>query len=170
MPARAYISGLPSWGTLIALVVDGEPLIGLIDQPYLQERYLGFPGGATLNGATIVTRACRSLSLATLSTTDPGLFVGNEKHQFAALLDRCRLVRYGLDCYAYAVLAAGFIDIVAESGLQAYDMMALVPIVRGAGGLATSWTNQAPGREGTLLATGDPELAGEALQLLATAY
>ena len=163
---RAFMAGLPTWGTLIALTFNGEPVIGLIDQPYLQERFLGTPGSTTLNGEPVRTRRCPSLAEAILSTTDPGLFVGREASAFEHLRQSCRLVRYGLDCYAYAVLAAGHIDLVAESGLKFHDIMALVPVIRGAGGLALSWRGSEPGPEGTLLAVGDPSLVESALTII----
>ena len=163
---RAFIAGLPTWGTLIALRYHGKPVIGLIDQPYVKERYLGTLTEATLNGEPIHTRRCSSLADAILSTTDPGLFAGQEADAFEALRRSCRLVRYGMDCYAYAVLAAGHIDIVAESGLQLYDIMALIPVIRGAGGTAISWSGGEPGEEGSLLALGDPSLAAPALEIL----
>ncbi len=161
---RAFISGLPTWGTLIGLRHHGEPVIGVIDQPYVGERYLGWTTGATLNGKPIRTRPCASLSNATLSTTDPDLFTGAERPLFDQLLAGSKLVRYGLDCYAYAILSSGFFDVVIESGLQLYDMMALIPVVRGAGGSATGWSGEGPGPSGRLLAVGDPSLAKQLLQ------
>ncbi|MFC4349048.1 histidinol-phosphatase [Kordiimonas lipolytica] len=163
---RAFISGLPTWGTLIALRHNGEPVIGVIDQPYIKERYLGWPGGATLNDMPIKTRACPSLDKATLSSTDPGLFKGVERDRFDTLLREIRLVRYGLDCYAYAVMAAGHMDMVVESGLKPYDMMALIPVIRGAGGSATNWEGEAPGDCGRLLALGDPTLLEQVMDIL----
>jgi len=163
---RAFISGLPSWGTLIALRFQGEPVIGVIDQPYLRERYIGWTTGACLNGELIKTRPCASLGQATLSTTDPDLFADIERPIFDQIRQATRLVRYGLDCYAYAVLAAGHIDLVVESGLKPYDMMALIPIVRGAGGIATNWSGGLPGDCGRLVAAGSAEVHGEALKFL----
>ncbi|MBO6505088.1 MAG: histidinol-phosphatase [Kordiimonadaceae bacterium] len=156
---RAFISGLPTWGTLIGLKYEGVPLIGVIDQPYLKERYVGWTSGASLNGKPIKTRACKSLSSATLSTTDSDLFDTGDRKIFDRILSEVQLVRYGLDCYAYAILSSGFMDVVMESGLQPYDMMALIPVVRGAGGSATCWSGDAPGESGKLLAVGDTSLA-----------
>jgi len=163
---RAFISGLPTWGTLIGLRYNGEPVIGVIDQPYIKERYLGWPGGATLNGMPISTRTCPSLDKATLSSTDPNLFKGTERDRFDTLIRETRLVRYGLDCYAYAVMAAGHMDLVVESGLKPYDMMALIPVIRGAGGCATNWEGEAPGECGRLVAMGDPTLLTQVLDIL----
>lgn len=164
---RAFISGLPSWGTLIALKYKGVPVIGVIDQPYLRERYIGWTAGATLNGKPISTRNCKALASATLSTTDPDLFQESERPVFDKVLNNSRLVRYGLDCYAYAIVAAGHMDIVIESGLKPYDMMALIPVVRGAGGIVTNWEGDAPGDCGRLVAAGDTSLHAEALSILA---
>ncbi|MFC3052513.1 histidinol-phosphatase [Kordiimonas pumila] len=163
---RAFISGLPTWGTLIALKYKGEPIIGIIDQPYIKERYVGWPGGASLNDKPINTRTCKSLNTATVSTTDPALFPASERPSFDALLAETRLVRYGLDCYAYAILASGFMDIVIETRLQPYDMMALIPVIRGAGGSATDWKGDAPGTCGHLLALGDAALLGNVQKIL----
>lgn len=163
---RAFISGLPVWGTLISLAYEGEPIIGVIDQPYIRERYLGCPHGATLNGDLIKTRRCANLNKATLSTTDPDLFTAEERPSFDRILAESQLVRYGLDCYGYAVLAAGHMDIVMESMLKPWDMMALIPVVRGAGGTVTNWQGGTPGGDGRLLAVGDPSLMDEALRLI----
>lgn len=165
---RAFISGLPTWGTLIGLRYEGEPIIGVIDQPYVRERYLGWyaatASGATLNGNPISTRACPTMAAATLSTTDPDLFKDFERPLFDELLAQSKLVRYGLDCYAYAILASGFFDVILESGLEPYDMMALIPVVRGAGGSATGWSGESPGASGRLLAVGDPALTQQLLK------
>jgi len=163
---RAFISGLPSWGTLIALKYKGVPVIGVIDQPYIRERYLGWTTGASLNGKAITTRASSGLAAATLSTTDPDLFTKRERPAFDGLLKASRLVRYGLDCYAYAIVAAGHMDLVVESGLKPYDMMALIPVIRGAGGIATNWAGEPPGDCGRLLATGCEDIHREALEFL----
>ncbi len=164
---RAFISGLPTWGTLIGLRYGGEPVIGVIDQPYIGERYLGWTTGATLNGKPISTRPCPNLGSATLSTTDPDLFTQAERPLFDQILGESKLVRYGMDCYAYAVLSSGFLDIVMESGLELYDLMALIPVVRGAGGSATGWSGESAGPSGRLLAVGDPALAKQLLKVTA---
>ena len=161
---RAFISGLPTWGTLIGLRYEGEPVIGVIDQPYMGERYLGWTTGATLNGNPISTRPCTALENATISTTDPDLFTDAERPLFDQILGQSKLVRYGMDCYAYAILASGFLDVIIESGLQPYDMMALIPVVRGAGGSATGWSGESPEESGRLLAVGDPSLARQLLK------
>ncbi len=166
---RAFISGLPVWGTLISLAYNNEPIIGVIDQPYINERYLGWPGGASLNGEVIKSRPCSTLATATLSTTDPDLFMAGERAAFDQILSETQLVRYGLDCYAYAVVAAGHMDIVIESGLKPWDMMALIPVVKGAGGDATSWNGSSAGEDGRLIAVGDKALLSAATKILAAA-
>ncbi|UTW56015.1 histidinol-phosphatase [Kordiimonas sp. SCSIO 12610] len=163
---RAFISGLPTWGTLIALLYKGEPIIGVIDQPYLKERYVGMPGSATLNGDKLETRQCPTLADATISTTDPDLFKGTEREAFNRVLNGSKLVRYGLDCYAYAIVASGHMDLVIENGLESYDMMALIPVIRGAGGAVTNWQSDRPGASGHLLAVGDSALIPEVEALL----
>ncbi len=141
---RAFVAGLPVWTTLIALTGPEEaPLIGVIDQPVLGERYLGWPGGARLDvcgGARpLRVSACTDLRAATIATTDPFILSPPEQGAWNHLRSAARITRYGLDAYAYARLAAGTVDLVAESGLKPWDIAALIPVVRGAGGLATDW-------------------------------
>ena len=159
---RAFICGLPSWTTLIALLDGGEPIVGLIDAPALDERYLGFAGAGGLR-----TSGCRRLAEARLSTTDPYLFAGAEAERFERLRRAARLTRYGLDAYAYARLAGGSIDLVAESGLKPHDYNALIPVVRAAGGVIGNWRGEADFSEGQVLAAASPELFEEAVQILA---
>lgn len=141
---RAFVAGLPVWTTLIALCApDGTPLIGVIDQPVLGERYVGWPGGAAIEHGDMRTplkvSSQTDLRLATIATTDPFIMTPAEQGAWTHLRHTARIVRYGLDAYAYARLAAGTIDLVAEGGLQPYDAAALIPVVRGAGGLACDW-------------------------------
>jgi len=156
---RAFIAGLPTWGVLIGLYHDGAPLIGVMDQPYLDERYRGWMEGAnvTARGETkpLQTRACANLSEAILSTTDPYLFTGAEAEAFARVRAAAKLTRYGYDCYAYCMLAAGHIDCVIENGLKPFDIAALIPIVTGAGGGITSWDGGDASTGGRVLACGD---------------
>jgi histidinol phosphatase-like enzyme (inositol monophosphatase family) len=158
---RAFICGLPSWTTLIALVEEGAPVIGLIDAPALDERYLGHEGAPWLAAS-----ACRSLAEARLSTTDPYLFAGAEAEGFARLRGAARLTRYGLDAYAYARLATGHLDLVAESGLKPHDWQALVPVVRAAGGVIGDWRGGEDLSAGQVLAAATPELFEEAVRVL----
>ena len=163
---RSFICGVPTWGTLIALLYEGRPVIGVIDQPYLKERYVGSPLGTTLNGNTIRTRACTGLSDAVMSTVDPDLFQDGERAVFDTLKTRSKLIRYSLDCYAYAILSAGHFDLILETRMKPYDIMALVPVIRGAGGMVTDWSGNEPGPDGRLVALGDPGMAAEVLPLL----
>jgi histidinol phosphatase-like enzyme (inositol monophosphatase family) len=163
---RSFICGLPTWTTLIALLEEGAPIVGLIDAPRLDERYLGDGKHAWLNGEEIRTSACRSLGVARLSTTDPFLFAGEEAAAFERLRRAVRLTRFGHDAYAYARLAAGSLDLVAESGLKPHDFNALVPVIRGAGGIIGNWRGGADLEAGQVLAAATPELFDEAVALL----
>ncbi len=177
---RAFISGLPLWGVLIALAYEGKPIIGVIDQPYIGERFSGWPGGAELSARGGVrplrVRDCAALSDAKLATTDQRLFRGSEDHAFSAVRDAVRLTRYGCDCYAYAMVALGGLDIVIESGLAPWDVAALAPVLEGAGGLLTDWRGRPIHESANLLdkttrvqalATGDARVRAAALTLLA---
>jgi myo-inositol-1(or 4)-monophosphatase len=167
---RAFVCGLPGWTTLIALLDHGEPVIGLIDAPRLDERYVGVGGRAWMIGAggerPLATGACVSLAEARLSSTDPYLFGGSEADGFDRLRRAVRLTRYGFDAYAYARLAAGTIDLVAESGLSPHDLNALVPVVRGAGGVIGNWRGGEDLSEGKVLAAASRELFEEAVKVL----
>ncbi len=175
---RGFIAGLPLWGVLIALAKDGAPIIGVIDQPYLGERFRGWPGGADLvtheGVRSLRVRACAGLNEARLATTDPTLFSGEDAARFARVRDRARLTRYGCDCYAYAMLALGGLDCVIENGLSPWDVAALAPVIEGAGGALTDWNGASLWREdwfaakGKLnaLATGDARVRTEALDAL----
>jgi inositol-phosphate phosphatase / L-galactose 1-phosphate phosphatase / histidinol-phosphatase len=157
----AFLAGRATFGTLIALLVDGFPVLGLIDQPVLGERWLGVSGqGTTLNGKAATTRICRELANATVATTGPHYFSQDEGDLFMALAsqtDHKRMVMGG-DCYNYACLASGHIDIVCEAGLKLHDFAALVPVVEGAGGLMCDWNGDPlhAGSSGHVLALGDP--------------
>jgi myo-inositol-1(or 4)-monophosphatase len=169
---RAFIAGLPLWGVLIALNYEGRPIVGVMDQPYLQERYRGWneAADATRKGERrpLKTRPCSGLGDAILSTTDPYLFDGAEAEAFARVRRAAKLTRYGCDCYAYSMVAAGTIDCVIESGLNAYDIAALIPIITGAGGGVSSWTSGDCSAGGRVLAYGDGRVRDEALELLAS--
>lgn len=135
---RAFIGGLPTWGTLIGLSRNGVPVRGMMHQPYLAERFTGDGRSARLRAPsgerTLRTRRCADLAQAILATTDPRLFAaGAEAERFRSLEGQVRMSRYGADCYAYCMLAAGQIDLVVEAGLKPYDIVALIPIVEGAG-------------------------------------
>ncbi len=168
---RAFVAGLPSWTTLIGLAgPDGVPVYGCIDQPILGERYLGWPGGAALEtaaGATpLSVSRCQDLRDAILSTTDPFILEPAEQGAFTHLRHTARLTRYGLDAYAYARLAGGSIDLVVESGLKAWDAAALIPVVRGAGGVATDWRGAPAGLGGQLACAASQAILDQALLAL----
>ena len=171
---RAFISGAPSWGTLIALNHDNAPLLGLMDQPFTGERYSAATGyGAFLrkDGAEtrLSSRACAELQDAIMATTTPDLFADAQGAKiWQAIRQAVRLTRYGGDCYNYALLAAGHIDIVFEQGLQAYDIQALVPIIREAGGVVTDLQGGDPMQGGQIIACGDACLHEKALALIGT--
>lgn len=168
----AFIAGRPIFGTLIALVADGFPLLGIIDQPILKERWLGVTGRpTTLNGLPASTRACRSLAEASLATTGPHYFDDHDGAHFMALAaktDHKRMVMGG-DCYNYAMLASGHIDLVCEAGLKLHDFAALVPVVEGAGGTMCDWNGDPlhAGSDGHVLALGDPARLEDVVEALA---
>ncbi|CAN4112403.1 unnamed protein product [Withania somnifera] len=140
---KSFITGKPVFGTLIALLYKGKPILGVIDQPVLRERWTGLSGRrTTLNGQEISTRNCSSLSKAYLYTTSPHLFNGDAEIAFARVRSKVKVPLYGCDCYAYALLASGFVDLVIESGLKPYDFLSLVPVIEGAGGIITDWKGQ----------------------------
>jgi inositol-phosphate phosphatase / L-galactose 1-phosphate phosphatase / histidinol-phosphatase len=166
---KSFISGVPLFGTLIALTHRGRPIVGLIDQPILRERWLGASGrSSTLNGAEIACRACPDLAAATLFATTPDMFRGPDAAAFARVASAVKLTRFGADCYAYGLVATGFVDLVVEASLKAYDFCAIVPIVEGAGGLATDWHGHRLGiaSDGRVLVAGDPCAHQAALALL----
>ena len=168
----SFLAGRPIFGTLIALLVDGWPVLGLIDQPIARERWLGATGQpTTLNGAAIRTRACRDLAEASIATTGPHYFTDHQGEHFMALAartDHKRMVMGG-DCYNYGLLAAGHIDIVCEAGLKLHDWAALVPVVEGAGGMMTDWNGEPlhAASDGHVLALGDPARLEDVVEALA---
>ena len=164
---KAFISGFPTWGTLIALTEDGRPLIGMMNQPVTGERFFGHPEGAYLGEKKLHTRACARLEDASLFCTEPEMFApGYERNGFDALSARVVHTRYGGDCYAYSMLAMGFVDLVVEADLKPWDIQALVPIVAGAGGTITDWEGGPAGKDGRVVAAGDAALHAEVLAVL----
>ncbi|MDZ4762489.1 MAG: histidinol-phosphatase [Alphaproteobacteria bacterium] len=164
---RAFIAGLPSWTVLIGLVEEGRPTLGVIDQPWLDERYIGSGGEAWLDcrGARtpLRVRVCEKLTDAILSTTDYFILTPPERGAFEHLRTAARLTRYGLDAYAYARLAAGTIDMVAETGLQSHDVAALIPVIEGAGGVVTDWRGDVAKLGGQIVAAANRKILDEAL-------
>jgi inositol-phosphate phosphatase / L-galactose 1-phosphate phosphatase / histidinol-phosphatase len=168
---RSFIAGRAIFGTLIALIEDGTPVIGIIDQPIQGERWLGVAGRPTrYNGEPCATRRCDALSGAQLATTSPYLFSNGGLAGFERLRGATRGLVLGGDCYAYGTLAIGQLDLVVEEGLKLHDFAALVPVVEGAGGAMRDWTGQPLGRDrdGRVIAAGDPTLIDQALALLAS--
>jgi len=166
---KSFISGVPLFGTLIALTRNRHPILGIIDQPISRERWVGASGlQATLNGAPIRCRPCSVLGAATLFATTPDMFKGEDAASFARVSAAVKLTRFGADCYAYGLLAAGFVDLVLEADLKPYDFCAMVPIVEGAGGIATGWRgeNLDLASDGRVLVAGDRRTHGAALPLL----
>jgi histidinol phosphatase-like enzyme (inositol monophosphatase family) len=168
----SFLVGRPIFGTLIALVIEGWPVLGIIDQPILGERWVGATGRPTLfNGQPAKTRACRELADATLATTGPHYFDDHDGAHFmglAAKTDHKRMVMGG-DCYNYALLASGHIDVVCEAGLKLHDWAALVPVVEGAGGTMCDWNGDPlhAGSTGHVLALGDPARLEDVVAALA---
>jgi histidinol phosphatase-like enzyme (inositol monophosphatase family) len=164
---RAFIAGLPLWTTLIALRTGDQPTVGVIAQPYLDEVFLGGPSGAVLmrRGETrpLRVRPCDRLTEAVISTTAPEIFTAPELGAWTQVMAAARLARYGCDAYAYAMLALGRIDMVAETGLKVWDWSALIPVVEAAGGEVTDWRGGPVNGDGRILAVGDPRIRDEAL-------
>lgn len=167
---KAFIAGKPMFGTLVALVHDGRPLIGVIDQPVARERWLGVAGRkTTFNGAPCATRPCPTLGAALLNATTPDMFPPADAERYARLAGAVRHALWGGDCYAYGLLASGHIDLVVEAGLKPYDFCALAPIVEGAGGRMNDWQGAALtlASDGRVIAAGDPRLVAPAIATLA---
>lgn len=169
---RGFMSGTPTWGVLVALSGDGGPVLGVIDQPYTGERFVGAPGVAVLSGpmgtATMATRNTAKLSDAILFTTFPEVGTADERAGFQAVAGQVRLTRYGMDCYAYALLAAGQIDLVIEAGLNAYDIAAPIAVIEAAGGVVTNWQGGPAHDGGRVLAAANRGLHALALALLSS--
>ena len=168
---RAFISGAASWGVLIGLSDGQDVVYGLIDQPYIGERFEGGFGIAQMTGPhgtrSLKTRRDVALDRATLMTTFPEVGTASEAQAFRRVADQVRLTRYGLDCYAYALLALGQIDLVIEAGLQSYDIAGPLAVVQAAGGIVTDWQGGPAAQGGQVIAAASPELHAAALALLA---
>jgi histidinol phosphatase-like enzyme (inositol monophosphatase family) len=168
---RSFILGLPVWGTLIGLLHHGRPVLGMMAQPFTGERYAGDgrhawyagPGG----NKDIRARSCDTLREAALLTTTPFLFSDAERQAYNRVEGSVRMARYGCDCYAYCMVASGHADVVVESGLQDFDVVALIPIIEGAGGRFTNWQGGSAAAGGSIVASGDPQLHALVLERLA---
>ncbi len=173
---RAFMCGLPTWGVLIALNNNGRPFLGVMDQPFTRERYIGVVEEKSStaryqhNGIeyAISTRHCKTVTDAVMCSTAPDAFGSAEDIKaFSRLSSHTRLTRYGTDCYGYAMLARGHVDLVVESGLQAYDIQAMMPIVEAAGGIITNWQGGDCSQGGQVIAAGSATLHQEAMAILA---
>ena len=166
---RAFISGLPTWGTLIALFDGSKPVLGVMDQPFTAERYIASSGTGQTTGivhgieSQLHTRDCQYLAQATMMSTAPDMFTTVEFDTQQNLASEVRLMRYGGDCYAYCMLAGGHVDLVVEAGLSTYDIQALIPIVENAGGVLTDWQGDSAVNGGQVVAAATRKLHQQAL-------
>ncbi len=167
---RSYICGAPTWGVLIAVSDETGPLMGMIDQPYIGERFVGGFGRAEYDGPfgvrPLKTRPARPLSEATILTTFPEVGTDEEGRAFHSVSRRGQLTRYGMDCYGYALLALGQVDLVIEAGLNAYDIQAPIAVIQAAGGIVTDWAGGPAHNGGRALAAANPQIHAEALDIL----
>jgi histidinol phosphatase-like enzyme (inositol monophosphatase family) len=167
---RAFMTGSPLWGTLIGLSRGDRPLFGVLAQPVLEEVFFGAPSGSWLIKAErrdrLQRRACTTLGSAVLACTHPGMFAGQRAAAFQTLAAQCLLHRFGGDCYNYAMLAAGFIDLVVEGQLKPFDIVPLLPILEGAGCVVSDWRGAQPLMGGYVIAAATPELHAAALAVL----
>lgn len=166
---RAFVTGRPTFGTLIALTQAGKPILGIIDMPILSDLWIGAQGHpTTLNGAIVKARACERLADAYFSAALPQMFKGPARNVHDRIVDVVKSATYGGDCYQYGMVAAGFIDLVVERGLGIYDYLSLVPILEGAGAYITDWQGQSLNTQSgdAVVAAGDKRILEETLSLL----
>jgi len=167
---KSFIAGMPVWGTLIGLCKDDAPVYGMMAQPFIRERFTGDGASAKYRGPAgerkLMTRKCASLDDALMFTTSPHLFSAEEKERYDRVEKHVRLPRFGGDCYSYCMIAAGYVDLVIEAGLDAYDIVPLIPIVEGAGGIVTNWQGESAAKGGRIIAAGDERVHAAALELL----
>lgn len=167
---RAFISGLPLWGTLVGLLEDGDAVAGMMSQPFTGELFYATSGAAHYEGPggprALKTRDTTELADATLCTTTPALFPANERAWYDSVEAAVRLTRYGTDCYAYCMLAAGQVDLVVETGLQPYDIVALIPIIEAAGGVITTLDGGPAEKGGFVVAAATAKLHAAAIEML----
>lgn len=168
---KSFISGMPAWGTLIALTRFGEAVFGMMHQPFTRERFTGDCGAAHYRGPAgkrdLRVRPCENLADAVLFTTSPLLMNAEDRRAFGRVENAARLSRYGGDCYAYCMLAAGHVDLVIETGLKPHDVLALIPIITGAGGIITTWEGSPAYAGGRIVAAGDRRVHAAAMAALA---
>ncbi len=167
---KSFIAGMPAWGTLIGLMRFGEPVFGMMHQPFIKERFSGDGGAANYRGPAgnrdLRVRECAALGDALLYTTSPLLMNESDRATFRKVENAAKLSRYGGDCYAYCMLAAGHIDLIIETEINPYDIVALIPIVVGAGGIVTTWENGPAQAGGRIIVAGDERVHRTAMELL----
>jgi len=167
---KSFICGMPAWGTLIALTRRGEPIYGMMHQPFTREQFTGDGSAASYRGPAgdraLRTRACAAVNDAVLLTTSPLLMGEDDRRAFRRVEEAAQLSRYGGDCYAYCMLAAGHVDLVIETELKPYDVLPLIPIIEGAGGIVTTWDNGRPHAGGKIIAAGDARVHAQAMEML----
>ncbi len=168
---KSFISGMLAWGTLIGLMRFGEPVFGMMNQPFTRERFSGDGGAARYRGPPgnrdLHVRGCTSIADALMFTTSPLLMNRDDRAVFGKLEDKVKLSRYGGDCYAYCMLAAGLIDLIIETEIKPYDIVAVIPIIAGAGGIVTTWENGPAQSGGRIVVAGDKRVHQAALEILA---
>jgi myo-inositol-1(or 4)-monophosphatase len=168
---KSFICGMPAWGTLIALLRHGSPVYGMMHQPFIRERFFGDGAAARCRGPAgdraLSVRPCARIEDAVLLTTSPLLMDEEDRAHFRNVEKAVRLSRYGGDCYAYCMVAAGHVDLVIETGIKPYDIAALIPIVTGAGGMVTTWEGEPAQHGGRIIAAGDRRAHEAAMRLLA---
>ena len=167
---RAFIAGLPMFGTLIGLGYQKRPILGVLDQPVMKDRFIGTARGSSLNGKPIKARKCSRLDQAIYSVTDPRMMATPAQEVvFQRLMRETHLTQFGGNCCAYGMLASGAIDLITENDLKPWDIYALIPIIEGAGGVVTGWTGGPAEKSASVIACGDPILHREVLPLLKNA-
>jgi myo-inositol-1(or 4)-monophosphatase len=167
---KSFIAGMPAWGTLIALTRGGEPVYGMMHQPFTRERFTGDSNAARYRGPAgeraLHVRRCSQLSDAILMTTSPLLMQEADRAAFGQVEQAVKLSRYGGDCYAYCMLAAGHIDLIIETEIKPHDIVPLIPIIAGAGGIVTTWENGPAQNGGRIVVAGDKRVHQAALEML----
>jgi myo-inositol-1(or 4)-monophosphatase len=167
---KSFIAGMPAWGTLIALMRNRVPVYGMMHQPFIREKFTGDGGASRYRGPAgeraLRTRRCAGLPDALMMTTSPLLMNPSDRKIFGQLETKVRLSRYGGDCYAYCMLAAGHVDLIVETELKPYDILPLIPIITGAGGIVTNWEGQLPAAGGRIIAAGDKKVYEAAMTVL----
>ncbi|MFK8250047.1 histidinol-phosphatase [Ancylobacter terrae] len=168
---KSFIAGMPAWGTLIGLSRSGEPCYGMMHQPFIRERFYGDGGSARYRGPAgerrLAVRPCPALDQALMVTTSPLLMNDHDRARFVEVERKVRLSRYGGDCYAYCMVAAGHVDLVIETNLHDHDILPLIPVIEGAGGIVTDWEGKRPLEGGRVVVAGDPRVHAAALAVLA---